>query len=94
LSDSKKLKSVLGVLTALLGLALAVAPFPAFAQAETPGPTTLTASTAPALISLILLVLGLVAVGLVALKTTGLPASGARPKTASVPDDDELIQDQ
>lgn len=82
------------VLVTLPGLVLMVAPFPALAQAEAPAPAALPSTTAPTLVSLILLVLGLVAVGLVALKATGLPAPGERPKPASIPDDDELIQDQ
>ena len=93
-SDFRRGRSYVALLGLTLAVALSSTPLPALAQAASPAPASLPANTAPALVSLLLLVIGLVAVGLVALRVTGLPASGTQSRTATVPEDDELIQDQ
>jgi len=98
LSEKNKNERVraLVMLVALIGfVSVAIAtPLQALAQGVAPVPESLPPTTTAAPVSVILLVVGLAAVGMVAVKVTGLPAPGARSKAVSVPDEDELVQDE
>jgi len=73
-----------GGLTAVFGLLLAV-PLPVWAQDS----ATTTPSSSPALVSLFLLVVGLIAIGIVAFRTVIVPGLNPRLSAAAFADDDD-----